>query len=99
MVGLDVWGALAASFLLLQCLVLNLIFVALAAALFFGSRWGRKNAAVGLNRAGDYLNRGRALVEQGEARLVMPFVRTRARLAGLRAAQNRLLPLDPLDEE
>jgi hypothetical protein len=82
---LELWGAIAASVLLVQCIVFNLIWVALALGLWKGSEWVRKNTSAGLQKADYYLQKGVGAVHKGEQYLSAPFVRTRGRTAGWRA--------------
>lgn len=88
--SLDVWGAIAASFLLLQCLVLNLVFVAIALGLWKGSEWVHAHASSGLAKAGEWLRLGQSYARRGQSLLSAPFVRVRSRVAGTREILQRL---------
>jgi hypothetical protein len=88
--SLETWGAIAATFLIIQCIVFNLVWVALGYGLWKGSAWLRTNAKVGLGKADEYLHLGQRYVRQGESLVASPFVRTRARAAGWRATWQRL---------
>ena len=77
--SLDIWGAIAASILIIQCIAFNLVFVALALGLAFGSRWIRLKTGVGFVKAGEGLDKGREYVLKGQGQLAAPFVRLRAR--------------------
>lgn len=87
--SLDLWGAIAASVLVAQCLVFNLVWVVLALALWKGSEWIHRHAASGLAKVGGWLTTGQRQVQRGEQYVAAPFVRLRARSAGLRAAWQR----------
>ena len=89
--SLDAWGALAASLLVAYCIFFNLLLLALAGGLWFGARLLRPKSASGLRLASEKLDQGAALVRRGESLLVSPFIRTRARLEGLRTVRTRLL--------
>ncbi len=88
--SLDLWGAIAASLLLLQCIVFNLIFVALGLGLWKGSEWLHLNASRGLRFVARYLDMGAGYVTKGEQLVVGPFVRWRGRIVGARTAWRRL---------
>lgn len=88
--SLDLWGAIAASFLLVQCVVFNLIWVGLALGLWKGSEWLHTHAGTGLDKVGQWVDKGLGYVRLGESYLAAPFVRSRARAAGLRAMWERL---------
>lgn len=77
--SLDIWGAIAASILIVQCIMFNLVFVGLALGFAFGSRWIRQKTGVGLVKAGEGLNKGRQYALKGQSQLVAPFVRLRGR--------------------
>ncbi len=87
---LNAWGAVAASVLLVQCIVFNLIFVGLALGLWKGSEWLRVHTGSGLRKADTLLQQGRGYTRLGLAYLAAPFVRLRGRGAGLRAIRARL---------
>lgn len=88
--SLDLWGAVAASFLLLQCIVLNLVWVALALGLWKGSEWVLRHAGIGLDKAHYWLQRGQGYVVQGERIVAAPLVRLRGRVSGIRTIWDRL---------
>jgi hypothetical protein len=87
---LEGWGAIAAALLLAQCIVFNLVFVALAAGLFYGSRWVRQHAHTGLMKAAEWLDLGQEYALKGQSYVISPFVRLRGRAEGLRTAWQRL---------
>ncbi len=87
--SLDIWGAIAASWLLLLCIVFNLIFVALTLGLWKGMEWVHDHASAGLAKAGEWLGIGREYVREGERYLVAPFIRARGRVVAIRAAWDR----------
>ena len=89
--SLDAWGALAASLLVTYCILVNLVLLALAGGLWFGSRWLRQKSGDGLQMLGEKLAQGQALVRRGEQMLVAPYIRTRSRLEGIRTARAWLL--------
>ena len=77
--SLDVWGAIAASILIVQCVIFNLVFVGLALGIAFGSRWIRQKTGVGLLKANEGLKTGQQYALKGQSQLAAPFVRLRAR--------------------
>jgi hypothetical protein len=87
---LNTWGAIAASFLLVQCIVFNLIFLGLAFGLWKGSSWLHSNTRSGLARATFYAQQGRGYMQLGLSYLAAPFVRLHGRLAAIRAMRARL---------
>lgn len=91
MSALNAWGAIAAALLAVECILFNLIFLALALGLWRGSAWLRENTGSGLKRADQLLRQGQGYVQQGERRVAGPFVRLRGQVAGLRAGWHRLL--------
>jgi hypothetical protein len=88
--SLEGWGAIAAAFLLLQCIIFNLLFVALAAGLWKGSEWLHRNAHAGLVKVAEWLDLGQHYAAQGQALVVAPFIRLRGQAEGLRSAWQRL---------
>ena len=87
--SLDIWGAIAASILLIQCLLFNLINVALAVGLWYGAKWLRENAKTGLSAANRYALKGQEMAVKGQSQIVSPFVQIRARVAEIRAFTQR----------
>ncbi|MGB0388350.1 MAG: hypothetical protein ACPGWR_26320 [Ardenticatenaceae bacterium] len=90
MYSVDVWGAIAASILLVQCIVFNLVFVALALGLAFGSEWIRKKTGIGLIKANEGMNKAGQQALKGQSNLAAPFVRLRARAIQLRTTRKWL---------
>ena len=88
--SLDSWGAIAASILLIQCIVFNLVFVALALGLWKGAGWVRGKTGVGLQKLDGLLQTGSHYANRGQSYLVAPFVRLRAGRAGIRAIEKEL---------
>lgn len=88
--SLDLWGAIAASFLLVQCIVFNLIWVGLAFGLWKGAEWVQSHAGAALAKVEQWVHKGLGYVRLGESYLAAPFVRSRARAEGLRAMWQRL---------
>ncbi len=88
--SLDLWGAIAASFLLLQCIMFNLIWVGLALGLWKGSEWLHNHAGAALAKVDHWLQKGLGYVRLGESYVAAPFVRSRARAAWLRTVWARL---------
>ncbi len=88
--SLEGWGAIAAAFLVAQCIVFNLVFVALAAGLWYGSRWVHEHAHTGLMKVGEWLDIGQEYALKGQSFLVSPFIRLRGRAEGLRTTWQRL---------
>lgn len=88
--SLDVWGAIAASILLLQCIVFNLIFVVLALGLWKGAEWVHLHTDMGLTKLHEWLMLGRRYAMKGQSYVASPFVRLGARVLGWRTAWNRL---------
>lgn len=84
------WGALATAILAVECMVLNLLFVALAAGMWFGTRWIRLRTGSGLQKVGGWLDLGQRYIRQGQSLVVAPFVRLRGQIEGARTAWNRL---------
>ena len=60
--SLDIWGAIAASVLLVQCLIFNLVNLALAAGLWYGVKWLRGRSQTGLLAAGRLMKQGQEIV-------------------------------------
>jgi hypothetical protein len=83
--SIDIWGAIAASFLLIQCLVFNLFFVALAVGLWYGAKWLREHAQTGMKVVDKGMKQGQAIVVKGQSQVVSPFVKLRAGVAQARA--------------
>lgn len=88
--SIDIWGAIAASVLLVQCLIFNLFFVALAVGLWYGAKWLRVNAKTGLQVADEYLKQGQEIAVKGQSKVVSPFIKLRAGVAEGRAFVQRL---------
>lgn len=88
--GLDVWGAIAASFLLIQCVVFNLVFVALALGFWWITRFMREKTAFGLQKAQEGMQVGHEYSLKGQSYLAAPFIRFAGRIARLRAIRKKL---------
>ena len=88
--GLDVWGAIAASFFLIQCVVFNLVFVALSLGFWWLTRFMRQKTAIGLQKAQEGMQIGHEYSLKGQSYLVAPFVRLTGRIAELRAIRKKL---------
>jgi hypothetical protein len=88
--SLDIWGAIAASVLLIQCLIFNLFNVALAVGLWYGAKWLREHSRTGLQTADNYLKQGQEIAVKGQSQVVGPFITLRARVAEARAFMQRL---------
>jgi hypothetical protein len=84
------WGAIAAALLVAECIVFNLVFVALAAGLWQGSAWLHRNAHTGLMKLAEWLGIGQKYAQKGQAFLVSPFVRLQGHVEGIRTAWQRL---------
>ena len=85
--SLDVWGAIAASVLLIQCLIFNLIFLGIALGLWKGTEWLHLRTHAGFVKVNEWLAMGRSYLHKGESMLAAPFVRLQGRIAGWRAAR------------
>lgn len=88
--GLDVWGAMAASFFLIQCVVFNLVFVVLALALWWITRFMREKTAFGLQKAQEGMQVGHEYSLKGQSHLAAPFIRLAGRIAEWRAIHKKL---------
>ncbi len=77
--SLDIWGAIAASILIIQCVIFNLVFVGLALGIAFGSRWIRLKTDIGFQAANKGLKTGQQYALKGQSQLAAPFVRLRAK--------------------
>ncbi len=88
--SLETWGAIAATLLLIECIIFNLIWLGLAFGLWKGSAWLRNNAQKGLVKGAEYLTLGQRYTRQGQSIVASPFVRMRGRVAGWRATRARL---------
>ncbi|MGH2545092.1 MAG: hypothetical protein ACRDIB_20065 [Ardenticatenaceae bacterium] len=88
--SLELWGAIAAIFLVLQCIMFNAILVGLALGLWKGAGWLRVHAGVGLDKVEEWLLLGRGYLRQGESYLVAPFIRLRGRITSIRTTWQRL---------
>ena len=84
------WGAIAAALLTAQCLLLNMAFVALAFGLWFGFRWLGGHALPAIHKVGGYLEKGRAAIDTGTAKIAAPVIKARGSAEGLRTAVTRL---------
>ncbi len=87
---LDVWGAVAASVLLVQCILFNVIFVALAVGLWYGTRWLRSHTKTAFVKVDDVAQKGQRYAIQGQSKVVQPFIGLRARVAQIRAMVQQL---------
>lgn len=81
---LDVWGAIAAAILLLQCIVFNLVFVGLAVGLWYGSRWVRGKAVPSFSTIDKYATKAQHYAITGQQKVVQPFISLRAGVAQIR---------------
>lgn len=90
MPSLSTWAELATVLLALECFVIMLVVGAVVFGAKIGMTWVLKNTAAGFQIAGDYLVRGRALLEKYEAMVAAPVVRVRAAWYGLRRAGRAL---------
>jgi hypothetical protein len=88
--SLDIWGAIAASVLLIQCLLFNLFNVALAAGLWYGAKWLRENTKIGMQAADKYAKQGQEIIVKGQSQIVSPFIQLRAGVAQVRAFVQKL---------
>ncbi|GAP63441.1 hypothetical protein ARMA_1863 [Ardenticatena maritima] len=84
--SLETWSAVAASFLLLQCIVGMLILAALGFGLWKGMAWVVAHADLAFQKAHTYLQEGRRHLRRIEQRVSAPFVRANALLAGAEEA-------------
>ena len=81
--SLETWSALAASFLLLQCIIGMFILAAVGFGLWKGMTWVVNHAESALHKAHTWLYEGRRHLRRIEQRITAPFVRANALLAGL----------------
>lgn len=88
--SLELWGAIAASFLLLHCIVFNLIWVGLALGLWKGAEWLHHHTGPAMATVDRWVQKGLGYVRLGESYVAAPFVRSRGRAAWLRTVWARL---------
>lgn len=88
--SIDIWGAIAASVLLIQCLLFNVINVALAVGLWYGAKWIREHTKTGMQVADKYAKQGQEIVVKGQQQVVSPFIQLRAGVAQVRAFVQKL---------
>ncbi len=88
--SLDIWGAIAASVLLIQCLIFNLVNVALAVGFWYGAKWLRERTKTGMQLADKYARQGQEIVVKGQSQIVSPFIQLRAGVAQVRAFVQKL---------
>lgn len=84
------WGALAAALLTVQCLMLNMAFVALGFGLWFAFRWLNGHALPAINKVGGYLEKGRRAIDAGTTKVAAPVIKVRGGAEGIRTAVTRL---------
>lgn len=84
--SLETWSAIAASFLLLQCIVGMLVLAAVAFGLWKGMAWVVNHADLAFQKAHAYLQEGRRHLRRIEQRISAPFVQANALLAGVEEA-------------
>lgn len=88
--SIDIWGAIAASVLLIQCLIFNLFNLALAFGCWYGAKWLRERTKTGMQLADKYAKQGQEIVVKGQSQIVTPFIQLRARVAEVRAFVQKL---------
>ena len=76
--SVEFWALVASSFLLLPCVIANLLFVGLGFGLWKGSAWVREHAQTGLLAVDRTMQKAAGWLEYGEGYVVAPFVRVRA---------------------
>ena len=63
------WGAIATGLLAVECLIFNLIFLALAFGLWKSFGWLNGHALPGINKVAGYLDKGRAAIDKGTTKV------------------------------
>lgn len=80
------WGAIAAGLLAVECLVLNLIWLALAIGLWKGFGWLHDHASPAFQKLTGYLNKGQRAIEKGTTMVAQPVIKARSGVEGVRTA-------------
>ena len=84
--GVNEWGAIATALLAVECLILNLIWLALAIGLWKGFGWLHDHASPAFETVAGYLDKGQRAIAKGTTMVAKPVIKARSGLEGVRTA-------------